>query len=584
MTGVVPTRNGVSALCRDGDQLLGSDHLAQATIRYTSAFKTHASSTVAHMRTLEKPGLAAVVSTLEGWLDGRGDNPPDGSGSPASKGLAAVFLSTLSPNNLSATIFKMESLLQSGGHGCDEIYARCSALLAGRRSPSPEGTARTLLKLTRALASLCSDPQDGRWLRLYLQAYEENLSEAVELVRRRHAQHLPRIIKAFSGVLSQRYASSVGPDGDRSTEGAGEDDEVDAADPSKFLQFLLAVTPGDRGVLEVQASHLFLTGLYGESAEVYSAILEGVPTEPKTAGSNPEGNEPGLDAETKARLFTSRAAARFSAGGRMTEACGDLGLAFELHPASARQHFLKSFAERGTGLAARQHLRQQADRGLLAYRERVLLRDDLRSDEGADLLDPAVTHLRTLCRLEPGGGARELRVRLAECLLLRGEHREALSICSQLAASPPGALHSYQNTVRVLRGYARVLSDDQQGAMEDFQAVIEHSAPHPCSCVRALCGRGLLRMAAGRRYLAALDYVTASRLQPQETGLALRCLVPWNSRGLLLAVLLEQGRVMLEGRGSGPRGESLQPGKHLKEGDPPPLIRAATKRDEQREG
>ncbi|CAL8278283.1 unnamed protein product [Boreogadus saida] len=595
MAAVVPPRNGVSALCRDGDQLLWSGRVAEATIRYTSAFKTHASSTVAHMRTLEKPGLVAVVSTLEGWLDGRGDPPPDGSGSPAGKGLAAVFLSTLSPNNLSATIFKMESLLQSGGHGCDEIYTRCSALLAGRRSPRPEGSARALLGLTRALASLCSDPQDGRWLRLYLQAHGENPSEVVALVRRRQAHHLPRIVEAFGGVLSQRYASSVGPDGDGSTPGAGEDhdDDLDAADLSKFLHFLLAVTPGDRGVLEQQASHLLFTGLYAESAEAYSALLDGVPAEPKNAGSNPEGNEPGPDAETKARLFTGRAAARFSAGGRAAEACGDLGAAFELHPASARRHFRKSFAGGGSGLAARQHLRQQADRGLLAYRERVLLRADLRSDEGADLLDPAVTHLRTLCRLEPGGGERELRVRLAECLLLRGEHREALSICSQLAAPAPGALHSYQNTVRVLRGYARVLADDRPGATEDFQAVIEHSAPHPCSCVRALCGRGLLRMAEGRRYLAALDYVTASRLQPQEAGLTLRCLVPWNSRGLLLALLLEQGRVMLEGRGGsggprggggGPRGESLQPGKLLKEGEPPPLIRAPTKRDEQREG
>ncbi|CAL8368830.1 unnamed protein product [Lota lota] len=577
MTGVVPPRNGVSALCRDGDQLLGSGDLVEATICYTSAFKTHAASTVAHMRTLEKPSLAAVVSTLEGWLDGRGDPPPDSNGSPAGKGLAAVFLSTLSPNNLSATIFKMESLLQSGGHGCDEIYARCTALLAGRRSPRPEGGARALLGLTRALASLCADPQDGRWLLLYLEAYEENPSEAVALVRSRQAQHLPRIIKAFAGILSQRYASSVESDADVSPMGAGEDDELDAAHPSKFLQFLLAVTPGDRGVLEVQASHLFFTGLYAESAEVYSAILDGVPTEPKNEGSNPVENNPALNVETKARLFTGRAAARFSAGGRTVEACGDLGLAFELHPASARQHFQKLFADRGAGLAARQHLRHQADRGLSAYRERVLLRADLRSDEGADLLDPAVTHLRTLCRLEPGGGERELRVRLAECLLLRGEHREALSICSQLAASPPGAHHSYQNTVRVLRGYARVLSDDQQGAMEDFQSVIEHSAPHPCSCVRALCGRGLLRMMAGRRYLAALDYVTASRLQPQETGLSLRCLVPWNCRGLLLAVLLEQGRVMLEVRETGPRGE------HQK-GDPPPPIRAATKRDNHREG
>ncbi|KAJ3586386.1 hypothetical protein NHX12_012784 [Muraenolepis orangiensis] len=588
MAGMVPPIDRVSALCRDGDRLLGSGDLAGATLHYTSAFKTHAGSTVAHMRALDKPNLAAVVSTLEGWLDGRGAPPPDGNGSQAGKGLAAVFLSTLSPNNLSATIFKMESLLQSGGNGCEEIFARCTALLAGRRSPRPEGGARAVLGLTRALASLCSDPQDGRWLRLYLHAYEENPSETVALVRSRQVRHLPKIVKAFGGVLSQRYSSS-GESTDLSPMRASEEGDPDAAASSKFLELLLAVAPGDRGVLELQASHLFFRGLYAESVEVYSVILDGVPTESKTEGASPgEKEESGVSVETKARLFTSRAAARFSAGGRATEACGDLGLAFDLHPATARHHFQKLFGDQGTGTAARQHLRQQADRVLSAYRERVLIRADLRSDEGTELLDPAVTHLRTLCRLEPDGGGRELRVRLAECLLLRGERREALSICSQLAAatSAPGAHHSYQNTVQVLRGYARVLSDDPRGAMEDFQAVIEHSAPHPCSCVRALCGRGLLRVTAGLRYLAALDYVTASRLQPQETGLAVRCLVPWNCRGLLLAVLLEQGRVMLEGRETGPRVESQRPHKH-QNGDPPlpsPPPPSKTKREDQREG
>lgn len=158
-----------------------------------------------------------------------------------------------------------------------------------------------------------------------------------------------------------------------------------------------------------------------------------------------------------------------------------------------------------------------------------------------------ITQLWTLCRLEPDGGGRELRVRLADCLLLRGEHKEALSICSQLAAAQ--GQQSYQNTVQVLRGYARLLSDDHKGALEDFQAVIEHNTPHPSSCVRALCGRGLLRMLGGLNYLTALDYMTASRLQPQETALTVRCLVPWNYRGLLVTVLLEQGRVILEGTG-----------------------------------
>lgn len=174
------------------------------------------------------------------------------------------------------------------------------------------------------------------------------------------------------------------------------------------------------------------------------------------------------------------------------------------------------------------------------------MRPDLRSSKGVELLDPVIAQLRALCHLESDGGGRELRVRLADCLLLRGEHKEALSISSQLAAAAP-AQQSYQNTVQVLRGFSRLFTEDHKGALEDFQAVIEHSTPHPPSCVRALCGRGVLRMMAGSHYLTALDYVTASRLQLQDTTVSVRCLVPWNYRGLLCTVLLEQGRVMLEG-------------------------------------
>ncbi|XP_072553272.1 tetratricopeptide repeat protein 34 [Salminus brasiliensis] len=53
-------------------------------------------------------------------------------------------------------------------------------------------------------------------------------------------------------------------------------------------------------------------------------------------------------------------------------------------------------------------------------------------------------------------------------------------------------------------------------------------------------------MMASSNYLTALDYITASRLQHQDTALTVRCLVPWNYRGLLCTVLLEQGRAMLE--------------------------------------
>ncbi|XP_062396174.1 tetratricopeptide repeat protein 34 [Sardina pilchardus] len=262
-------------------------------------------------------------------------------------------------------------------------------------------------------------------------------------------------------------------------------------------------------------------------------------------------------AENKARVLVGRAAANFSVGGRASEVCCDLGEAFAIHPATARLQFQRLFSDNGTGVAARIQLRQQAERGLSGYRETALARPDLRSTKGLELLDPVIAQLRTLCHLEPDGGGRELRVRLADCLLLHGEFREALSISSQLAGVA-ATQQSYQNTVQVLRGYARLLSDDHQGALEDFQAVMEHRAPHPSSCVRALCGRGLLRMMAGSHYLTALDYLTASRLQPQETAFTVRCLVPWNYRGLLCTVLLEQGRAMLEdvgGKGPGPSSQ-----------------------------
>ncbi|XP_037628919.1 uncharacterized protein ttc34 [Sebastes umbrosus] len=550
MTALVRPGVNVSALCADGDEHLEAGDLRRATSLYMSAFRTHAASTVSHMRKL-KSGLGGVVSTLEGWLDGQ---PAEG----LNKGLAAVFLSTLCPNNLSATVFKMESLLQSGGHGCEEIFARCTALLEGMRNPHPHD--RVVLEITRALACLFSEPHGIKGLKIYLNAYQTNKSETVTLVKSRQAQHLHKIVKAFTDQVLHLHPSLISD-----SEGAETTKENDKLDVETVIEFLLAVSPDNREVQELQAAYLSLMGRFGDSAEVYAALLH-------HSQETSESSTDKSSRERRARLLTSRAAACLSAGGRTAEACGDLGDAFEMHPATARVYFQKLFTDQGTGMAARTHLRQQAERGLSGYRERVLIRPDLRSTEGVELLDPVITQLRTLCHLEPGGGGRELRVRLADCLLLRGEHKEALSICSQLAAAR--GQQSYQNTVQVLRGYARLLSDDHKGALEDFQAVIEHNAPHPSSCVRALCGRGLLRMMGGSNYLTALDYVTASRLHPQETALTVRCLVPWNYRGLLFTVLMEQGRVMLEGTGeheskskskssSGEDSQQPQQGDHL---------------------
>ncbi|XP_029012402.1 uncharacterized protein ttc34 [Betta splendens] len=569
MTALVRPSVNVSELCVNGDKFLEAGELERATSLYTSAFRTHAASTVSHMRKLDKSSLGGVIATLELWLDSHEENQPT---QGLNKGLAAVFLSTLCPNNLSATIFKMESLLQSGGHGCEEIFARCTALLEGKRNPPPEGSARVVLEITRALACLLTEPQGVRGLKLYLKAYLHNKCETVALVKSRQNHHLRRIAKAFIDQVLLMHPSLTFDSKWAST--TKESEKLDEQACPAVIEFLLHISPNNSEVQELQAAYLFLTGKFGESAEVYSGLLR---RHHYQKMSESRTDRSFRDApERRARLLTGRAAASFLAGGRTAEACRDLGEAFEVHPATARVCFQKLFTDHGTGVTAHSQLRQQAERGLCAYKERVLGRSDLRSTEGVELLDPVIAQFRTLCHLEADGGGRELRVRLADCLLLRGEHKEALSICSQLAAAK--GQQSYQNTVQVLRGYARLLSDDHDGALEDFQAVIAHSAPHPSSCVRALCGRGLLRMIGGRSYLTALDYVTASRLHPQETALTVHCLVPWNYRGLLLTVLLEQGRVMLEG--SGEHKSKSRPGADSKQTQEENQLQASSKKDQ----
>lgn len=572
MTAVFRPGVNVSELCEDGDKFLEAGELGRATSLYMSAFRTHAASTVSHLRKLDKSSLGGVICTLEGWLDSHGESQP---AEGLNKGLAAVFLSTLYPNNLSATIFKMESVLHSGGHGCEEIFARCTALLEGKRNFHPEGSPRVMLEITRALACLFSKPQSIKGLKLYLRAYKSNKSETVTLVRSRQAQHLPQIVKAFTDQILHMHPVLTF---DTEFEVTIKRNEKLDVESSTMIEFLLALSPNNRDVQELQAAHLFFSGRFGDSAEVYSAVLQPSHCHQKSVSSIDDTVQD--TPERRARLLTSRAAACFLAGGRTAEACRDLGEAFEIHPACARIFFQKLFTDHGTGVAAHNLLRQQAERGLSGYRERVLIRPDLRSTEGVELLDPVISQLRTLCHLEPDGGGRELRVRLADCLLLRGEHKEALSISSQLAAAK--GQQSYQNTVQVLRGYARLLTDDHKGALEDFQAVIEHNAPHPSSCVRALCGRGLLRMMGGFNYLTALDYVTASRLQPQETALTVRCLVPWNCRGLLFTVLLEQGRIILEGTGQhGSTSSSSENSQQPQHGD---QLQAPSKKDNHRAG
>lgn len=529
---------GAVELCRKADKLYTAGDIKRAAALYTHAFGSNAGSTMAHMRSLDSACKKQIISSLEAWLDGPEltEKPMEG----ISKGLGAVFLSTLCPNNVSASVFKMESVLSGTAHGSDEIFARCSSLLQEKRTPRPEGPTWVIVELTRALACLISDPHNPKGPLLYLQAFHANRSETVRLVKGRHVEHLPRIVRAFFEQMSLKFP--VLHSECKLNDTLNYEKKTEDFPPSESVEFLVAISPEDTLVRELQGAVLFSLGKFDESAEALSLALQLAKFQTDTK-TNLNLTVMGATPERRASLLVAKAAACFSASGRVSEACRDLAEGFAVHPALARHQFQRMFSENGMAAVVCFELRHQAEIGLSSFREMVLQRADLRSCAGVELLDPVIAQLRALCHLEPDGGARELRVRLADCLLLHGEFKEALSISSQLAAAAPV---SYQNTVQVLRGFSRLLSEDHQGALEDFQAVIEHSAPHPPSCVRALCGRGLLRMMAGSHYLTVLDYITASQLQHQDTALTIRCLVPWNYRRLLCTVLLEQGRAMLE--------------------------------------
>ncbi|KAL4646028.1 Tetratricopeptide repeat protein 34-like [Arapaima gigas] len=531
----VQQKFGVEQLCTQADKLLCTGDPGQAVALYATAFKDHAGDTVSHIRKLRRNRLMVVISTLEAWLDG--EPKLDGLNEGPSKTSAAALLSTLSPQNLSASLFRMESVQLVSGKGFEEVIECCSALLEGNEAPLFEDYRRMTIELTRALAFLLMEPHEPKGLHLYMKAFQENRLDTIKIVKGRQAQHLPKIVSTFLKQMTKR--SHILHKANTRTDGLNLDADLEC------LEFLEAVSPRDVRVWQLRAAVLFCACRFEESAKAYATALRECDAEQESSAEEEKTSFWLTLTERRAQLLVGRAAAYFSLGGRAAEASRDLGTAFEIHPATARQQFHELFSQHGMGEVACTEVRQEAERGLSQYKEAVLARPDLRSTHGVEQLDPVIAQLQALCHLEPNGGGRELRVRLADCLLLRGEVKEALSVCSQLASASP-TQQSYQNTVQVLRGYARLLSGNHQGAMEDFQAVIEHSAPHPSSCVRALCGRGLLRMLRGSHYLTALDYMTASRLQLPEAALAVRCFVPWNCRGLLCTVLLEQGRTMIE--------------------------------------
>ncbi|GCB65451.1 hypothetical protein scyTo_0009960 [Scyliorhinus torazame] len=527
-------------LCTKGDQYLASGSPTQATTCYTTAFSQSAEATVRHVQSLGELGLGDVLAVLEGWCADQSWVPRQAGGeaagkAPVSVGVAAVFLSTLSPSNLAASVLKMDALLRSGRH--QEAVSRCNALLNAH-----PGHALGLL-LTRALAWVLSDRHSANGVVDYLQAFVKRQDETVAFVTTRQRRDLPCIVRAFDDYISLH-------EGKRQNGGA-------AWLPAECRRFLALVAPRDVNASRACAAWPLDKWQLGESAGSGSAALA---PPPGLAHSKPE---------EKASLLVGRAAAIFAMGNRDTEVIHDLTSAFESSPRLARKHFDQLFASHRLVERAKQLIEAQ----LSGYKETVRSRADLRSDGGAELLRPVLEALQLVAHIEPEA-KRDLEIRLADCKLLCGDAQGALRLCQRLLAADPTTYHS---TILVLRGFSHLHAGDLTRALEDFQSILEHDLPHPGSCVKAMCGRGLVRMLSGSPYLTALDYITASRLRLDEVALFVKSYVPWNQRGLLYKVLQEEGQKMLQKKHPSPSASAVlrkkrsaehgNSGNSFKEGD-----------------
>uniref|UniRef100_UPI00398F545B tetratricopeptide repeat protein 34 n=1 Tax=Pristiophorus japonicus TaxID=55135 RepID=UPI00398F545B len=535
-------------LCAEGDQHLASGCPAKATACYTTAFSQSAEATVRHLQCLGERGLCDVVAVLEGWCAGQGWLPiqPTAGQAPVSAGVAAVFLSTLSPGNLAASMLRMEALLRSGRH--QEVVSRCNALLNAHPAHS------LALLLTRALAWVLSQRHSGNGVVDYLQAFVKRREETVAFVTTRQKEDLPQIVRAFGDYIALR-------------DGGAQNGRRDNSLLADCRRFLAAVAPSDVSAHDSSASdcrrsptalappyvsahraciaRLFEQGRFEESAAKCSAALE----------------EP----EEKASLLIGRAAAHFAMGNRQREVIHDLASAFDSGPGLARKRFEQLFSAGVVVEQAKRFIEAQ----LAEYKETVRCRAELRSDGGADLLQPVLEALRLVLHVEPEA-KRDLRIRLADCKLLSGDAGGSLQLCQRLLASDRS---TYHNTILVLRGFCYLHAGHHTRALEDFQAILEHELPHPGSCVKAMCGRGLVRMLAGSPFLTALDYITASRLRLDEAVLVVKSYVPWNQRGLLYRVLQEEGQKILQKKNPSPSARKKRSVEHgnqgyfFKEGD-----------------
>ncbi|XP_025952282.1 tetratricopeptide repeat protein 34 [Dromaius novaehollandiae] len=510
---------GLAALlCKEGDWHLAQEDLPVATAFYMAAFSCSGPMAVQKVKSLDKELWEKVIATLEMWCKGNSQIPKIQCSNlapvPLSVGTAAMFLSTLSPNNVVSSVYKLEALLRQGCS--EEVLSRCSALLKAHPKPSVE------LLLLRALAWVLSGTQARNGVADYIQAFVMHRAEAVAYVHSKQREHLPQVIQAFHNYLSTHQKEST-----------------DSSSLDQWLgncyDFLSVLAPNDIWVCKMQAAYLFKKSRFEDCVAVCSKALKGL-----TADEN-------LRDEEALGLLLERAAAYFFLGGRMQEMMQDLVQAFTETPAQAKKHFGELFSSHDTERIEEQ-ARTVLEVKFAAYREAVRAQTELRGNDGTELLPPVIQTVQFLLHISPGS-KRELSVRLADCQLLCGRIRKAFDICDHLLAAEQ---RTYYNTLLVLRGFCSLHTHNHQQALEDFQKVVEHDSPHPNSCIKALCGRGLIRISGGSHYLTALDYITACQLKLEETVFTVKSYVPWNQRGLLVKVLQEEGQKMLQKKRDAP--------------------------------
>ncbi|XP_042334561.1 tetratricopeptide repeat protein 34 [Sceloporus undulatus] len=506
-------------LCKEGDQRLIVNELSLATAFYTAAFSCNGQIAIEKVASLGEESGARVIAVLERWCQDGGPIPQVQCVIPntpmLSVGIAAIFLSTLNPNNMVASLYKMEALLKLGRY--EEVVSQCNSLVGTHHCVE--------LVLTRALALVLLRTHSQNGLMDYLYTFTKHREKTLEFISSRQKEHLQQVVHACFDFIS------LGLNGHCTLQNW----------QSTCYDFLATLVPEDIRVRQVQAAHLFEKQQYKECVSIYSKALDVL----SANGATWDDRAPGL--------LIGRAAAYFSLGGRVPELMQDLTAAFEFSPSLAKRWFEELFS--AADIESIQKISRAAlEEGFASYREAVRTRLEVRSDGNKGLLSAVISTLHFLIQISPAA-RRELNVRLADCYILEGDIKSTLDICNALLDSEQ---ETYHNTILALRGFCHLHAKRCQEALQDFQKIIEHSSPHPISCIKALCGRGLIRAWEGSTYFTALDYITACRLRFKETSFVIKAYIPWNQRGFLLVVLQEEAQKILERKQNASSSSALQ--------------------------